>query len=207
MKPLSAHSILEARLYMMLQSCAACQTGPPEVINEQLEEEHIDGVVRFDCTCKGCGRSSAARFCIDSRWLAPSEPPLINAAEEPSKLLDVSQWLTLYHTLRSRSEESPDRIAMRRWAYQAGLCVSEALKFYEPDNDLAPASAFFSDLAREQARANPTHFTRERLLAMQSKLPNLRAETVDGRPKSGGKWWKFWHKSKSDANSGMPRSD
>lgn len=202
MKPLAAHSILEARLYLMLRSCAACQAGPPEVINEQLEEEHIDGVVRFDCTCDDCGRTSAERFCIDSRWLAPSEPPVINPIEEPSKLLDVSQWLTLYHTLRSKSEESADRIEKRRWAYQAGLCVSEALKFYEPDNDLAPAAAFFSDLAREQARTNPTHFTRQRLLAIQSKLPNMRAEAGTGRPKSGGRWWKFWHKSKSDANSG-----
>ena len=207
MKPLSAHSILEARLYMMLRSCAACQAGPPEVINEQTEEEHIDGVVRFDCRCKDCGLSSAARFCIDSRWLEPSEPPLINATEEPSTLLDVSQWLTLYHTLRSRSEESADRIETRRWAYQAGLCVSEALKFYEPDNDLAPASAFFSDHAREQARANPTHFTRDRLMAMQSKLPNLRAEIAAVRPQSGTKWWKFWHKSKSDANSGTLDGD
>ncbi len=206
MKPLSAHSILEARLYVMLQVCPECEAGPLEVADQNTEERHIDDVIRLDCACPGCGEKEAYRFRIDSRWAAASEPPLINPADEPSKLIDVAQWLTLYHTLLARSKEAPDRTASRTEAYQAALCIAEALKFYEPDNDLPPASAFFSDQAREQARAHPAFFARDKLLSLQSGLPDLRASQAVTSSKSARKWWKFWQKAHSAADPAGPDS-
>ncbi len=200
MKPRTAHSILEAHLYVMLQACAECDVGPLEVSGRNTEERHIDDIIRLDCACPGCGEKAAYRFRIDSRWAAASEPPLINPTDEPSKLIDIAQWLTLYHILIARSKEASERTASRGEAYQAALCIEEALKFYEPDNDLPPAPAFFSDLAREQARTHPAFFARDKLLSMQTGLPDLRATQAVTRAKSSRKWWKFWQKPDSGAD-------
>ena len=200
MKPRSAHSILEAHLYVGLQVCPECDAGPLEVAGRSTEEHHIDDIIRLDCACPQCGEKAAYRFRIDSRWAVASEPPLINPTDEPSKLIDIAQWLTLYHTVLARSKEAPDHTASRREAYQAALCVAEALKFYEPDNDLPPASAFFSDQAREQARAHPAFFARDKLLSLQTGLPDLRATQAVKSRKSARKWWKFWQKPHSEAD-------
>ncbi len=190
----------------MLQCCDACDTGPLGVAGEEIEEEHIDSIVRVDCRCDNCGRGAALRFRIDSRWAKPTEAPVVNPTEEPSKLMDVSQWLTLYHSLLAKSNEAPDKIESRRVAYEAGLCIAEALKFYEPDNDLPPGSAFFSDHTREQARNHPAVFARQKLLSLQAKLPNLRARATSQRPESGRKWWKFWENPRAGADTETPDS-
>ncbi len=200
MKPHSAHSILEAQLYVMLQVCPECNAGPLEVTSQDTEEHHLDDVIRLDCACPECGEKAAYRFRIDSRRAEVSEPPLINPADEPSTLIDIAQWLTLYHTLLARSKEASDRTASRGEAYRAALCIAEALKFYEPDNDLPPASAFFTDRAREQARSHPGFFARDKLLSLQSGLPDLRATQAVTDAKSALKWWKFWQKPRPEAN-------
>ncbi len=203
---LPAHSHAEACVYVMLQTCGACDSGIQEVAGEELEEEHIDNIIRLNCACPECGEKTAYRFRIDSRWAAARELPLINPTEEPSKLIDVAQWLTLYHTVLARSREASDRTASRREAFQAALCIAEALKFYEPDNDLPPASAFFSDQAREQARAHPAFFARDKLLSLQSGLPDLRATQAVTNAKSARKWWKFWQKPRCGADPAGPDS-
>jgi len=200
MKPLLAHSILEAYLYVMLQVCPKCAAGSLEVADQSTEEHHLDDLIRLDCACPECGEKAVFRFRIDSRRAAASEPPLINPTDQPSKLIDVAQWLTLYHVLLARSKEASDRTASRGQAYQAALCIAEALKSYEPDNDLPPASAFFSDQAREQARAHPAFFARDKLLSLQSGLPDLRATQAVTGSKSAPKWWKFWQKPHSAAD-------
>ena len=194
MKPRLAHSILEAHLYVMLQICPECNAGPLEVADKKTEEHHIDDIIRLDCACPECGEKAVYRFLIDSRWAAASEPPLINPADPPSKLIDIAQWLTLYHILIARSKEASGPTASRSEAYQAALCIEEALKFYEPDNDLPPASAFFTDQAREQSRAHPAFFARDKLLSLQSGLPDLRATQAVTQADSARKWWKFWQK-------------
>ena len=201
MKPLPAHSIFEAELHLMVQPCEACDSGPLQVTDETIEEAHIDSIVCVTSRCTSCGRSADTRFRIDSRWAERSDPPVVNATAEPSRLIDVAQWLTLYHILLKRSRESADRVAGRRLAYEAGLCITEALRFYEPDNELPPASAFFSEHSRDQARAHPTHFARERLVGLRSGLPNLRSIPVGSRSVSAWKWWKFWQKPHSTADS------
>ncbi len=200
MKPLSAHSILEAHLHVMLQVCPKCDAGPLEVAGQNTEEHHIDDVIRLDCACPQCREKAVYRFRIDSRWAAVSDPPTINPTDEPSKLIDVAQWLTLYHILIARSKEASDRTASRGEAYQAALCIAEALKFYESDNDLPPAPAFFSDQARAQARAHPAFFARDKLLSLQSGLPDLRATQAVTGSKSARKWWKFWQKPHAAAD-------
>jgi hypothetical protein len=206
MKPLQAHSILEAHFYVMLKVCPHCNAEALEVVGTDTEEHHIDDIVRLDCVCPGCGEKVSHRFRIDSRRTAMSEPPLINPTDGPSQLIDVAQWLTLYHTLIARSNTESDRTASRREAFQAVLCIAEALKFYEPDNDLPPSSAFFSGQAREQARAHPAFFARDKLLDMQTGLPDLRATSPLTDPESARKWWKFWQKPHSSADPAEPES-
>ena len=205
-KPLSAHSILEAQLYLMLQGCDRCGGGRLEVVGEQIEDEHIDSTVRLDSECDNCGEKFTARFRIDSRRARPTEPPLINPLVEPSRLIDVAQWLTLYHTLIAKCEQLPDKTVSRNVAYQAGLCLAEALKFYEPDNELPPGSAFFSAHAREQARRQPGFFTREKLLNLQSRVPNLRVSPAGEKPVLPSKWWNFWRKPSRRPDGATPDS-
>ncbi len=206
MEPRSAHSILEAHLYVMLQVCAKCDAGSLEVVGRNTEEHHIDDIIRLDCACPGCGEKAACRFRIDSRRAAASKPPVINPTDEPSQLIDVAQWLTLYHMCIARSKEAPNRTDSRSEAYQAALCIAEALKFYEPDNDLPPAAAFFSDQARQQARAHPAFFARDKLLSLQGGLPDLRATQAVTDSASAPKWWKFWQKRHSAADPAGPDS-
>ncbi len=200
MKPLPAHSIFEAKLHLMVQPCEACDSGPLQVTDETIEEAHIDSIVCVTSRCTSCGGSVGTRFRIDSRWVELRDPPVVNPTAEPSTLIDVVQWLTLYHMLLNHSRESADRIAGRRLAFEAGLCITEALRFYDSDNELPPASAFFSDHSRDQARAHPAHFTRERLLGLRTGLPHLRSTAAGSRSASARKWWKFWQKPPSKAD-------
>lgn len=197
-KPIPAHSIAEAYFYLLVTPCPACESGPRHAQSVQTEEEHIDAILRFESMCSSCQERTSLRFCIDSQWIAAKEPPVVNPSDEPSKIIDVAQWLTLFHTLIGKAGELEDKIESRRIGYEGALCLQEALKFYEQDNDLPPKSAFFSDKTREHALKQPEMFTRQRLIGLRSKLPNLSvmAERLESR--RTGKWWQFWKKTRPD---------
>lgn len=196
----------EARLYLGVLSCSACRGGPLHPVAEVVEAQHIDSIVRVDCRCASCGHPRSLRFRIDSEWLAERQPPVLNPGAAPSVLVDVGQWLTIYHTLLDEAARDPDRQAARLRFHQAGLCLDEALKFFESDNDLPPAGAFFAAQTRERALGQPQLFTRQRLLALRARLPNLASSPgTPPSPAAPRKWWEFWKPRAAKRSDPPPR--
>jgi len=64
-----------------------------------------------------------------------------------------------------------ERSARRRLQVQSAACLAEALKFYDPDNDLPPEEAFFTAESRRQFRARPELFARDRIIGLRARLP------------------------------------
>jgi hypothetical protein len=83
----------------------------------------------------------------------------------------VAGWLTLTGMLKEAADREPDRIKARQLRVEAGLCLDEALKFFEDDNDLPPEAACFTDSSKAHRRRHPDRFSRQRLIALRMELP------------------------------------
>ncbi len=189
----TAHSIEEVYFFLMLSPCTSCDGGPLDAEQVQRESESASfRTFQFQCRCRQCGTKHALRFPIASQDDHPHDPPVVNPDSEPSQLIDVAQWLTLFHLLTSKAAQTRDKSESRRLGYEAALCLDEALKFYEPDNELPPESAFFSDRTREHLRTQPELFVRRRLVDLRSKLPDLTVMRRLIQSNTKKPWWSFW---------------
>ena len=64
-----------------------------------------------------------------------------------------------------------DRALIRAALIEAGQCLAEALRFYESDSDVPPASAFFAARSLERFREHPELFARQQLVELAAALP------------------------------------
>ncbi len=197
-------SLAEAAYYLMVTPCAACASGPLETNAGRLDRRTDTGVLIVPAICRACGTGreilfATARLRTDDRW--PAEPigaadgpewdePSggINPNDEPSEIIDVAGWLMLFTLLSERASRQeqqarslPDRSACRRLQMRAAACLTEALKFYDADNDLPPEEAFFAAASRRQFREHPELFTRDRLIGLLARLPWSRNGRSAGR--------------------------
>jgi hypothetical protein len=118
-------------------------------------------------------------------------PTVVNPTDEPSRILDVGQWILLFRMSLEAADKEVDKVLARRLGIEAAQCLEEALKFYdEVDNDLPPPEAFFDEASRERFRDAPEQFSRRRLIELRSKLPS--PSTIRSRPSAGKKksWWR-----------------
>ena len=120
--------------------------------------------------------------------------PRINPSPEPSRIIDVGQWLTLFRVILEAASQAAGRAESRRLGYEAAQCLDEALKFYDEDSDLPPEDAFFHEATADRFRSHPELFARQRLLAMRDKLPSLDAmeRRLAGKPTRPRSWWRRW---------------
>lgn len=96
----------------------------------------------------------------------------LNTSDEPSRLIDVGQWVTLFRLLMEDADADTDKVRSRNSRIQAGQCLTEALKFYdEPENELPPPEAFFSEESRRRFADAPQTFSRSRLIELIARLP------------------------------------
>jgi len=194
--PLLAHSVAEVGLYLMLQPCHHCGQGPvraqgttPPIASPR--EDHAGGAsISIVGICDACSQTTQRTFRLSSTAIptdrsdarSPGVVPTsgtpallsdaINPTTEPSPILDVADWLTLAKMLTESAARESDRAKSRQLRIEAGLCLDEALKFYDDDeNDLPPASAFFNDASRARLRSTPQQFSRQCILAMRLPLP------------------------------------
>ena len=124
--------------------------------------------------CKGCRRPSEFSFRLppDSPSAPAGELEIINPTEQPSRIIDVSQWITLFAVLNEEAARTSAPPRKRLLELQAGQCLDEALKFFDDEeNDLPPPSAFFDDSARDRLRDQPQEFSRQRLINFRASLP------------------------------------
>ena len=151
--------------------------------------------VSTHCSRCGCSRTFAPVRRQEARGEG-LEAERINPTDRPSRIVDLSQWLSLFHMLLESAASEPSPPAARLKGYRAALCLTEALKFYG-DDELPPETAFFSQTTLDIFRQHPEKFARQRLRDMQAKLPSLpkmaRQVVRDDRAK-GRRWWQFWRR-------------
>ena len=204
---LPVHSVAEAHLYLMVTPCEACGKGP--VTAAGARHGFADGVPVLDlrALCKACGHTHPLvidlSLCDEdtdadvgpSPDHSPSETSLVNPSDEPSRIIDVAQWLVLFRVILDAASKASDRTEGRRLGYEAAQCLEEALKFYTVESEWPPPTAFFHDKSRERYEHNTQHYARQRLLDMRAKLPTLgQMQKQIDQPSSEEKkrWWQWW---------------
>ena len=193
-QPLPVHTFYEAKYYLMVNPCPNCGSGPWQIDTKQITND-IRQLITTAVHCEHCTRKKVFTFsCQETPAESDQSIETINPTSDPSKIVDLSQWLSLFQMLVESAASSDDKPETRRQGYRAALCLSEALKFYK-DNELPPESAFFSDESLSIFRKHPEEFARQRLRDMQVKLPTLpriaRAVEKDTHRETG-RWWQFW---------------
>ncbi|RJP36435.1 MAG: hypothetical protein C4547_07370 [Phycisphaerales bacterium] len=169
----------EVYLYLMATPCAACGQGPltgPDRL-DQVRRADPALIVRLDATCAVCNRAWPMRFRLPHGPGVDGDSGIaaVNLTDEPSRIIDVAQWLMLFRIIVDRAGRESDKAVSRRLGLEAAQCLEEALKFYDADNDLPPSSALFSEEARRRLADHPQDFSRQRLIEMRAKLPTLSA--------------------------------
>jgi len=183
------HSFTEAYLYVCVTPCHNCGIGRLVPDTAQLQHDTDRHVLSLPITCQTCEATGLFKF--DMSLLDPNEDkativaqcaatasPVINPTESPSAVIDVAGWLKLYALLNDearvyadKTHSTDDRATIRRLHLQASACLSEALKFYDEDNDLPPTNAFFSKQSQKQFHQHPEVFVRNCLIELRAKLP------------------------------------
>lgn len=195
MQPLCAHSWAEAHMYLKVTPCPNCSRGPWEITSEQPPTESLTLLAR----CLHCRTEKKFLFECAGAPPGPEDSPdlpieLINPTPEPSRIIDLGQWLSLFYMLVEKAS-STGGAESRRGGFQAAQCLDEALKFYTEDDELPPTSAFFVKASRQAFAEHPEKFARQRLRDMRNKLPDLRimAKRIarDAGEKKPKHWWQF----------------
>lgn len=178
--PLVAHSLAEVHLYLLATPCVSCGRGPLRG-GEAESGDDPGGMakrsaamsVSIAATCESCRMVTQWKFQLpdSAQTVSADQAPVVNSTDEPSRMLDVAQWLTLFGMKTEAAGRESSKTAARRLSLEAAQCLDEALKFYQEDNDLPPNDAFFHETSRERFRDHPQHFSRQRLLHLRSKLP------------------------------------
>ena len=166
---LAAHSLAEAYVYLAASPCVQCGRGP--VIGTDTRTLH-DQNVRLDSTCSSCGFESSNAFLLDPQPTHDADETELNGANEPSRIIDVGQWMTLYQVIMDATESRTDKVFVRELKLHAAQCIAEALKFYDdPDSDLPPPEACFHESTRRRFRDAPQQFAKDRLTQLRAALP------------------------------------
>ena len=198
--PLEARSLVELGYYLMVTPCPTCGEGP---LDPSSSPRPAGPVESADVQCRRCG--------AEHRWplASPLDAPpagaageVINPTDEPSRIVDLAQWLSVYYLLVESAAGGDGDSVTRRQGYRAALCLAEALKFYG-DHDRPPEEAFFHEASRRACREHPEGFSRQRLLAMQARLPSLEVMRQwlddDQDPTPARRWWQFWRRGQDSS--------
>lgn len=205
-RPLQAHSWAEVHYYLMVTPCPDCGRGPWRASPVTRGDPEGADVA---ATCEACGRAETFRFAAPppgpaAGQAAPGVAEPVNPTGEPSRIIDLGQWLSLFFLFLQSANREPDKATVRRLGYQAAQCLDEALRFYG-DDEVPPPHAFFTETSRRAFREHPERFARQRLRDMRSRLPALprmierlaqdrtRArDAADAVQRMRRPWWKFW---------------
>lgn len=198
-KPLPAHSLAEVYLYLMATPCPLCGRGPLEGADPQPHRTGRTGLVlHMPVTCGGCLATNEMHFEVpaDAGMIDKDAPPLINDTDDPSEIIDLAQWVTLFRTIADAAARQKNKHESRRLGIEAALCLEEGMKFYAGDgNDLPPPEAFFTEASKTRFRERPEQFSRRRLADLRAKLPTVSrmvSQTTKLRQAKKRPWWKVW---------------
>jgi hypothetical protein len=190
---------------MMVHPCAC--GGPWLSQSQELEENGDAARHRVSAACFKCGTERTFRFQLDERP-GPKDPIReVNATEEPSRALDLAEWLELAQFYLGRIDRLDAKVEKAQSLLDARQCLEEARKFFGPQDEQPPASALWSPKSRKAAKGQPEAFRRSTIDGMLERLPPLerlrQADSLDqktfkqavrerARERVGRKWWQFW---------------
>ncbi len=201
--PLIAHSLAEAYLYLMATPCASCGGGPLKGGDAtSLGAGAANGVPpqthqwRIEATCNACRTAVTSTFQVpgsrEPTSAGPAQTTVVNSTDEPSRIVDVGQWIVLFRLITEAASKETDKVQARHLGLEAAQCLEEALKFYdEPDNDLPPPEAFFTVASRERCRRAPEQFARRRLVELRAKLPTISYMRARLSGEKKRPWWRW----------------
>jgi len=203
--PIRVHSVQEEYFYMMVHPCAC--GGPWHSESEQVEETDVEVLHHVTATCFKCGKERTFHFRLDERP-GPKDPiRAVNPTDEPSRAVDLAEWLRLAQFYLERIERLSERVEKAQSLLDARQCLEEARKFFGPGDEEPPASALWSRQSRRRAREQAQAFRRSTIDAMLARLPPLerlrQADSIDqktftqavrerARQRVGRTWWQFW---------------
>ena len=187
---LQAHTLKEVSYYLMVNSCSFCGKGPQVIAPGENPAPSKPERIKTRCRHCGHGNSLNVVYSLEEQ----SDAELINPTDQPSRIVDLSQWLSVASLLTDTAFADQAYAYPGRKGYQAMLCFSEALKFYD-DNELPPLDAFFSEATLEIFHEHPEQFAKQRLRDTQARLPcpvNLDRADPEDENRYQRSWWKFW---------------
>ncbi|HUS92234.1 MAG TPA: hypothetical protein VM695_10315 [Phycisphaerae bacterium] len=173
-EPLGAHTPNEIEYYLLVANCAKCGHGPFVIKNVRSEGDGGAAAgsrgAAIRTRCRRCGAQTTFHFRWDGD--APDPADEINPTGRPSRIIDLGQWVGLYHVFREQSSSAESPAETRRAARKAAMCLAEALRFYSQE-ELPPDSAFFCEASRAAFQENRANFARTRLRELQALLPTF----------------------------------
>jgi len=172
---LHAQTIAEIQFFLKVTGCEKCGRRVQWVL-EELQFPAVPGNITVPTHCFSCKASTDLFFHVHHPHEpgTRSHPSSINPTDQTSQLIDLGQWITLAYLLMEESRGKTDKEHSRYLNMQASQCYDEALKFYDdPDNELPPPEAFFTETSRRRFRDAPQQFSRSRLLSEKGKLPSV----------------------------------
>lgn len=187
------HSVAEAYLYLKVTPCRSCRQGILDPRSDLTKTASAAGGWTMPVACGKCSAETLLHFCINpppTREQAHSSQ--INPTLQRSSAIDLLGWLTLFQAILDAAQKETHKTAGRELAYEAALCLDEALKFYDGENDLPPADAFFSESSRQRFREHPERFARSKWRERRLRLPDMKAKTDPGDRPNRRPWWRFW---------------
>ena len=152
----------------------------------------------LDVACGACQDPTQQVFQVPMDQLATArELPAgavaaVSPTDDPSRIIDVVGWVTLFGVIGEAAAKTADKVEARKLGYEAAQCLEEALKFYDDDNDLPPEGAFFSDASRRHYRDYPDKLARTRLIDLRAKLPAIDAMQRQLARAKKRRWWNLW---------------
>ncbi|MCK4601561.1 MAG: hypothetical protein KAU28_03795 [Phycisphaerae bacterium] len=163
-----ARSSNEFRYYLLVTACEVCGVGPWDLVSvDGQPTPHQPRCAQV--TCQHCKADREMKFVSE---FEPPDPdsPCISPIDQPSEIIDVDLWLGLAYWLIGQAdrESGPES---HQHQIRASLCLAEALKFYNEDDELPPAEAFFTDLTTRAFTEHPQSFARQRVRDLAAKLP------------------------------------
>ena len=201
-KALKVHSLGEAYFYLMVTMCRTCAKGPLEASRHEPVELPAGPGLKMAVRCKSCGHEQ--EFLFDLSDLSPDDPlspdpsdlPRVNPSNQPSRVIDLAQWLTLFEAIVRAADQQDAPAESRRLGYEAAQCLEEALKFFPAEAAWPDESAFFSEQSLRRFGEHKHLFARARLVEMRSKLPSLgeMQRQLGPRPRRKRRWWTFWRR-------------
>ena len=152
-------------------------------------------VVSIAVACNACHTATELSFQLPHGISADERggPPTVNPTDEPSRIIDVAQWITLFRMITEAAARQTNKMEARRLGLEAAQCLEEALKFYnDMDNALPPPEAFFHEASRRRFQENPHYFSKPRLIDLRAKLPTtsvMRSRISSGEKSGKKRWW------------------